>query len=53
MTTLKLFKFKKSNYHLKQLFKTSYESGEDQVYRGGYVAVRFMFEAQLPKLTIF
>lgn len=35
---------KEQSYSLERLFQTSYQSGAEQVYRGGYLAVRFMFE---------
>ena len=35
---------KDQRYDLERLFQTSYQSGAEQVYRGGYLAVRFMFE---------
>ncbi|KXO14017.1 Microbial collagenase, secreted [Moritella sp. JT01] len=35
---------KNNNYQLNKLFMNDYNSGQERVYRGGYLAVRYMFE---------
>jgi len=35
---------KNNNYQLNELFMNDYNSGQERVYRGGYLAVRYMFE---------
>lgn len=33
-----------NNYQLNDLFMNNYKSGQERIYRGGYLAVRYMFE---------
>lgn len=33
-----------NKYKLSEIFKNNYDSGQDRIYRWGYLAVRFMFE---------
>ncbi|HEX7339435.1 MAG TPA: M9 family metallopeptidase [Rhodanobacteraceae bacterium] len=38
-------------YPLSTIFANDYNSGEERVYRWGYLAVRYMFEKQYPEVT--